>query len=358
MQLNENWIIYEAIVGSHAYGLNTPESDIDYRGIMIPDKTYYLSPFKHIEQYEDSTNDRVIFAFNKFINLATQNNPNILEILWVKDDLIKTITPLGKKLRDNRKLFLSAKCKFTYSGYSVSQVHRIKGHKKWLDNPPTKPERKDFGLNENKIFIKEPILQSMVENFRNFVKKSIVTDFTEQYSDFNKDDFDFLIGKSLSDLPIEYFRDYSIKFFSTLSGEYISEERKDVLKKELQYYFKLREWRNYTKWKENRNPERSKLEEKYGFDQKHARHTLRLLLQCKDILLTGELNLDISKRPEIIALANGEWTYGYLLKWAEDFDAELDEIYKNKKYVVPHSPDTNKIEQLALEIIDEGLKIK
>ena len=36
------WLVFEAIVGSRAYGLNTPTSDTDIRGVFIlPKHLYY-----------------------------------------------------------------------------------------------------------------------------------------------------------------------------------------------------------------------------------------------------------------------------------------------------------------------------
>jgi len=86
--LDESWIIYEVLSGSHAYGLNTPDSDKDYRGILIPPREYYFSPFKSIEQYESKNPDRTIFELKKFVRLATDNNPNILELLFIDDSAL------------------------------------------------------------------------------------------------------------------------------------------------------------------------------------------------------------------------------------------------------------------------------
>ena len=70
--------ILEVRHGSWAYGLNTPESDVDTRAIFIPNKEYILGN-KKVEQYESGTQDFVAYALGKYIRLARDANPNIIE---------------------------------------------------------------------------------------------------------------------------------------------------------------------------------------------------------------------------------------------------------------------------------------
>lgn len=134
--------IYETIVGSHAYGMSTPTSDIDKKGIAIPhlDHILGLHPF---EQHE-ITADYTIFSLQKFIRLASDCNPNIIEMLYTDESDITFMHPVGVLLRDNRELFLSSKIKFTFSGYAFSQLQRIKNHQRWINNPQVIPDKEDF----------------------------------------------------------------------------------------------------------------------------------------------------------------------------------------------------------------------
>lgn len=127
---NLDWLeprtIFLTISGSRAYGTQTPTSDFDFRGIAIAPKEYYLGFNKRFEQVESKDPDLTIFELQKFIKLATDCNPNIVEILYTDPSNHLIVTPAGGRLLDNRELFLSQKAKHTFSGYAISQLKRIK----------------------------------------------------------------------------------------------------------------------------------------------------------------------------------------------------------------------------------------
>lgn len=142
----EKNLIYKCIHGSRAYGLNTSTSDTDIKGIFIPNIEYYFG-MKNVEQQEYGK-DCVIYALKKFVSLARDCNPNIIEILFCEPTDILYSNKFGSELRDNRELFLSAKAKFTFSGYAFAQLKRIKGHQRWIMNPQTEPKQEDFFINK------------------------------------------------------------------------------------------------------------------------------------------------------------------------------------------------------------------
>ncbi|NIT99428.1 MAG: nucleotidyltransferase, partial [Nitrosopumilaceae archaeon] len=85
----------------------------------------------------------------KFMKLAGDCNPNIIEILFTDRNKEIFSTPIFEKLYANRALFLSTKARHTFAGYAFAQLKRIKSHREWLLNPPShKPTREEFGLND------------------------------------------------------------------------------------------------------------------------------------------------------------------------------------------------------------------
>lgn len=138
----KNRLSLMVVHGSHAYGLNTPESDKDYRGICIEPLDYALSVFNNFEQteshkIESENEDSVVFGLKKFLKLSTDSNPNALEILFVDDEDIIFKDKFAEKLIENRDLFLSKKIYLTFGGYAKAQLKRLENHRTWIVNPPT-----------------------------------------------------------------------------------------------------------------------------------------------------------------------------------------------------------------------------
>lgn len=137
---------YEVIMGSRAYGVNENEkSDYDIYGFCMPPKSVvfphqagYLLGFDKdypkFEQYHQvgvicpfsaKEFDFTIFGIVRYFELLCENNPNILDSLFVPEFCIKHITQVGQLVRDNRKMFLSKECWKKYRGYAVSQFHKL-----------------------------------------------------------------------------------------------------------------------------------------------------------------------------------------------------------------------------------------
>ena len=85
-------IIFEAIMGSQAYGTNTPESDTDIRGVFVQPLEDALK-YGYVEQVSDETNDITFYELGRFIDLLIGNNPNILELLAAPKDCVKFVHP-------------------------------------------------------------------------------------------------------------------------------------------------------------------------------------------------------------------------------------------------------------------------
>jgi predicted nucleotidyltransferase len=118
-------VVYRVTVGSRAFGLATDTSDEDRRGVHLPPAAWHWSLTKPPEQAETKAAgvEEVVWEVEKFVRLALQANPNILETLWVPAVLFADET--GEELRRVRGAFLSRHLYRTYSGYVLSQFHLI-----------------------------------------------------------------------------------------------------------------------------------------------------------------------------------------------------------------------------------------
>lgn len=141
----ERNLILRVLSGSRAYGLDDADSDEDTRGICIPPKEYLLG-LRTFEQHESEGNDHVVFSLSKFVRLALQGNPNIIETLYTDPEHILFISKSGKRLLASREIFLSRRVGERFSSYAIAQLKRIERHHRWIENPPlAAPSPEDYG---------------------------------------------------------------------------------------------------------------------------------------------------------------------------------------------------------------------
>lgn len=288
-------LIFMTLAGSHMYGTNVEGSDIDKRGVCVPPKKVVYGFARNFNQQEFDGEDTTVFALQKFMKLAADCNPNIIELLFAPEDCIQTIHPTWEKLLEKRDLFLTAKAYHTFTGYAHSQLKRIKGHRGWLLDPPThKPTREEFGLTD--------------------------------------------AGQGVRDLA------------RGVDVSEISPEALKVIEKEKKYRAALKTWNQYESWKKNRNEARAELEAAHGYDVKHAMHLMRLLRMGKQILTEGKLDVRRPDADELLAIRKGAWSYDELIEQAESLKTELDAVYENKNYVVPFGPPKLEISDFCIEL--------
>lgn len=128
---------YLTIHGSHAYGLNGPTSDTDHRGFFFaePDDFWGLKDGPESFLSNDKVIDTAVWEFRKFVRLALNSNPNVLETLFTRDrDVLMqgaTSVVLRQKAAD---WFLSKKVETTFGGYANQQFQRLSRNlDKWED---------------------------------------------------------------------------------------------------------------------------------------------------------------------------------------------------------------------------------
>ncbi len=121
-QLNDR-VILKVVIGSRAYGLETEESDTDYRGVYLPPADLHWSLFGVPEQLENDAAQECFWELQKFLTLALKANPNVFEVLY--SPLIEHATPLGRELITMRESFLSRVAYQTFNGYVLSQFKKL-----------------------------------------------------------------------------------------------------------------------------------------------------------------------------------------------------------------------------------------
>lgn len=113
-------------------------------------------------------------------------------------------------------------------------------------------------------------------------------------------------------------------------------------------------YEQYLKWKKNRNPKRSELEKKYGFDCKHGCHLIRLLNMGYEILKYKTVFVDREEFGDVQLyrdIRNGKYTYEELISMAKEIENKIEEEYKTSD--LRYSADQEEISNLLVEIYDE-----
>lgn len=119
-----NRVILLGLGGSHAYGTDNENSDIDFRGVTLSGPSDLLGLTK-FEQYEDKNTDTVIYSFNKIVRLLLECNPNTCELLGLDEEQYLIKTPLGQELIDHTELFLTKRAVKSFGGYAGAQLRRL-----------------------------------------------------------------------------------------------------------------------------------------------------------------------------------------------------------------------------------------
>lgn len=344
-------IILLTVHGSRAYGTHTAESDYDFKGVVVPPAQYrdgFMFQFAQAEYKGGDTAedpDAVLYGVLKFFKLAADCNPTLIEVLWSDDDSRLLCTPAGQLMVDARESFLSRKALHTFRGYAMSQLKRIKTHRRWLmgDVTDEEPTRAEFGL-----------VSAVTDRHMDTVKAAMAAirkridsweiDF-EDMDEAGKIHVQEQIAVFLSE--IEVGRDEKFRIAGKLLG--YDDNFMLLLEKERAYKRAHQEWKQYCKWKEERNETRAALEAAHGYDTKHAMHLVRLMTMCREILTEGIVHV---RRPDadfLNSIRNGDWDFDKLMEWAEVQDKKLVEVSMSSP--LPKRPPRVKLDELCRKVV-------
>ncbi len=361
-------LAYMAVAGSHSYGSATPTSDFDIKGVIVPPIRYFTgfsSTFEQLvspeviaenfseflpEKHRSDKLDGTIFGIQKFFKLAADCNPNVLEQLFVREEDKIYCHPAFRKVVDNKEKFLSQRAFYTFSGYAVSQLKRIKTHRVWLLNPPKeKPTREKFGLHPDRTEINKELrdflfakVQGVLDGWKldlsevkPATKEQILGNISDYLEDlhFGNDEHFYAAGRKLG----------------------LGDDILFGLDKERRFKQALTEFNQYEDWKKDRNPARAELEAKYGYDGKHGSHLYRLMTMLEEILKTGTFQTFRPDAKFLLEIRNGVWSYDQLIEWMNDFNKNLEEL--KKKTTLPKTVNVNFLENLHMEVVSEFLEI-
>lgn len=109
--------------GSHAYGLATADSDIDYRGCYVAPSWDFWGITAPQETYDRHNPDVALHEVKKLLRLAASANPTVLEVFFYSEYAVRD--EIGDRLIAHRDLFITSKIRDTHIGYATAQFKRL-----------------------------------------------------------------------------------------------------------------------------------------------------------------------------------------------------------------------------------------
>lgn len=344
-------VLFKTLTGSHAYGLNTPQSDMDYRGIFYRPMQEQLSLKQQPDEVGDDKQDVKFYSLRKFFELASDCNPNIIELLFMPPECVRVMTPAMERIIAARSLFVSRKAKHTFSGYAYAQIKKAKGQNKWVNNPQpeTRPAKEDFcwfiprGSFDAETPARPVPYREQLANDGWPLKMCHAVQMEHVPSMYRL----YFFGSEAKGV----FRDQQ------LVCESVSKEDEArfiglLIYNEQAFDRALENWKGYWDWMRNRNTARWESQENgtVDYDVKNMMHCIRLLLSGLAILSTGApvVRFEGENLELLRGIRLGKFKHEQLMEMAEKLMADMDVLYETS--ALPHSADRDGIDELYLRL--------
>lgn len=343
-------ILFEAVVGSHAYSTNTPDSDIDKKFIyVLPQKMLYS--LDYIDQI-NITDDYVGLELKKFLELISKANPSILELLFMPEDCIIYKHPLFDIILEHRESFLTKEIINSFSGYAFQQLKKAKGMDKMMNWEKDKVKRKDpldfcnvilnNGTQPLKKYLDDKDLR---QEFCGVVK---IPNARDLYAGYYHPNYKGVVKYDKNgDIKSNELRLSSIPKSENNNVKFYFSYNKDG------YVSHCRDYKNYQNWLKKRNKNRWVDNKSHGqkIDGKNMLHCIRLIDMAEELFKGEGLNVRRPNSDFLLKIRKGELDLNYIIKLAED---KLEKINENRNKVgLSDSVSRNLVNDLLVLIRDK-----
>ena len=356
-------IIFEGIVGSQAYGISTPTSDTDIKGVFIMPLEGLLN-FDYVEQVSDEKNDTTYYELKRFLQLVQTNNPNILELLNLPPDCILHKDPIFDMVLDQSDKFISKMCRNSFGGYAVEQIKKARGLNKKIVKQFDEKRKGvlDFcyvTYNQGSLLVEDYLKIAHPGTSQKDIGLVAIAHMRYTYGAY---------------LVVYYCEGDTGKFNRTDSTKYFKgivqdpETANDISLSEVPknarpaftvqfnkdgYSTYCREYKEYWDWVEKRNPHRfaDNMLHGGGYDGKNLAHCHRLLDMAIEIGEGKGINVRRENREQLLSIRRGEYDYDTLIKEADEKIAKMDEVFENAD--LPASIEFSFVNDLLLEMRTE-----
>jgi hypothetical protein len=289
----EPHLVVLALMGSHSHGTYLPPEekdavdDIDFMEFVVPPLEYHLGlpRWEHWRLQVDEL-DVVLYSLQKAVGLLLKSNPNIVGVLWLREDEYLHRHPTFELLRSRREIFSSQAAADAFAGYSFGQLKRMEAF--------DLARMDEYETLTGEIRSRGPLSEVLEAD-----------------------------GAKLShiaahwDLGIDTLKRFRKLHHSHFSG-YMGEKRKAMVRK-------------------------------YQYDVKNAAHLIRLLRMGTEFLETGRLQVfRDADAEELKSIKRGEWTLEQVKEEAERLFAGVEGA--RARSPLPAEPDREAANELLIDI--------
>lgn len=316
-----NLILLEAVSGSRAYGLATPESDTDIRGVFyLPRHVWY--GLDYVPQVSNETNDVVYYELGRFVELLLSSNPNMLELLAVPEDCVRMRSPLMAAFR--AEWFVSKVCQQSFAGYAYKQMMKARGLNKKIVNPMPREKKTvlDFCYvlqGAQSVPLRAWLAQRGWQQEK--MGLSRIDHARGLYAMFYDE------SKRLGYQGVVHQATANHVALSSIAPDAVSVGYLSFNQDGYSSY--CREYASYWQWVQQRNEARYTSTQAHGqqYDAKNMMHTFRLLEMACDVARYGEIRPRRPNREALLAIKQGQFTYDDLVARAEVLMGEVSQLF-------------------------------
>lgn len=280
-------------VGSQSHGTYVPPDDpdaiddVDLMGVLLPPRRYLLGleKFEHWTLMKDEL-DVVAYSLHKFVGLLLKGNPNVMGLLWLREEDYLRRSSSFLDLQANRDLFAAKSVYASFAGYASGQLQRMTSYSQEIEDE----------------------IQSLGREL----------EATGWYVSEIMDGRSLPMPKGMdprvANEKAARLKSLRAKFHTA----YMGEKRKGLVRR-------------------------------HGYDTKNAAHLVRLLRMCIEFLRTGTLNVYRHADADLLrAIKRGEWTLDAVKAHAEELFAEAK--VAREASALPDEPDRKRVNDLLVDI--------
>lgn len=312
--------VVNMLFGSHLYGLDTPESDMDYKGIYLPTKEElllgnYAKTYNHSTGNKDSKNgnedvDTEVIALPYFIKQACQGETFALDMLHCNNPI--SSSPIWEDLVSQRKKFYSKDMK-AYVGYVKKQAAK-------------------YGLKGSRLACIKKAIESLQPFRVNGVDGVTVGDITGHLYTGEYANLVMYTGKGAGAVEQEFYEVNGKKYQTTNSVSYVVEQ--------------------LTKMYDSYGARAKQAESNDGVDWKAISHAIRAGVQARDIYMYGDFEYPLTATEDILKVKLGQMDYKTEAAPMLESIVDSVEAWSSLSHL-PAKVDTKYWDQWLLDVYEE-----